>query len=66
MGLILKAGESTSRDKGGKGIPSGGNSNAKTARESKAFYLPETQGWAFLPLRAPQVGEESPGAGSEH
>lgn len=60
MGLILKAGENTSRDKGRKGIPSGGNSNAKTVRESKAIYLPDTQGWAFLPLRAPQVSEEPP------
>ena len=32
-------------------IPSGGNSKAKKVKENKAIYLPETQGWAFLPLR---------------
>lgn len=42
---------------GGKGIPSGGKSTAKKVRESKAIYPPETQGWAFLPLRVPSNKE---------
>lgn len=42
---------------GGKGIPSGGKSTAKKVRESKAIHPPETQGWAFLPLRVPSNKE---------